>query len=119
MTSGPLSASRSSAGRKTVRISGRGLPAREETKPRLLLIAQRSIGLLIGANAMGDIYRTYTLARRDGVAFNLQLIGEDFTQKAVEPFDAAYMKALFDHGYAKGLQGRWLGGPPGFLATQR
>jgi hypothetical protein len=45
--------------------------------------------------------------------FNLAYIGSDFTQKLPEPFDQAYMRALFDYGYQRARRGYdWAKQPP-------
>lgn len=70
---------------------------------------------MIASNGVGDIYRIYTTAQRDQVDFNLALIGDDFKQAYVGPFDRAYMTRLFEHGLAKGKLGYpWQKVPPGY-----
>ena len=53
------------------------------------------------------------VAQRDGVDFNLAFIGADFNQVLPSPFDAAYMRALYDYGYQRGSRGYdWAKKPP-------
>jgi hypothetical protein len=52
-----------------------------------------------------DLLRMYNTTQRDGVGFNLAYIGSDFTQVLPEPFDPAYMRALFDYGYQRARRG--------------
>ena len=45
---------------------------------------------------MGDLYRIYLTSQRDGMEFNLAYIPRSFDRKLNEPFETAYMKALFE-----------------------
>jgi hypothetical protein len=67
--------------------------------PRILPIADRSLNGLIGSQVVGDLYRIYTVAQRDGIEFNLAYIPEDYEIGAQESFDKAAMKRLFQLGY--------------------
>lgn len=80
-------------------IPGRVVPR------RAFDIAMRGISTLLSAAAANDILRIHHAARRDGIAFHLAEIGEDFTEQEVEPFGQAYMRALFAYGYAKARDG--------------
>jgi hypothetical protein len=52
---------------------------------------------------------------RDGVAFNLAYIEDDFHLPYKGPFDKEYMNALFTYGYRIGIAGHeWHGAPPGY-----
>ena len=85
------------------------------TERQTLSIASRAISTLIQSQGVGDIYRIYTLAQRDGVEFNLAYIGADFDTPLPEPFDPGYMRALFDYGYDWALAGPdWHRTPPDF-----
>ena len=44
----------------------------------------------------------YAQCQKDGVAFNLTSIPNDFTMKAKSEFDTAYMKAIYERGYQMG-----------------
>lgn len=84
-------------------------------KPRLLPIASVAASSLIGGSGTGDIYRIFAVAQRDDVALRVMEIPRDFDLEPGEPFDPAYMQALFDLGYQSGLQGTdWQPTPPGF-----
>ena len=93
-------------------------PGRPATKPRLYVIrngkidpewqsvsenvvsiTQRSISTLIKNQGIGDLYRIYSITKRDGIDFNLASIPPDFSETSDEPFDQKYMIALFDRGY--------------------
>ena len=66
---------------------------------------------------MGDLYRIYLTADRDGFDFNLAYIPKSFTRTLEEPFETAYMKALYDVGYDMAVKGYpWAKAPPGFAA---
>ena len=74
---------------------------------------------LIETQGIGDLYRLYLLAQRDGLDFNLAYIGADFTTVHKEDFDTAYMRALFDYGYQLGKKGYpWQKAPPGLTAAR-
>src|SRR6266849_3101310 len=108
-------------------------PGRPATKPRLfvirngkidpewqsvnenvLSITQRSISTLIKNQGIGDLYRIYSVTKRDGIDFNLASIPADFTQTSDEPFDQKYMIELFTRGYDLGSHNySWVKAPPG------
>ena len=84
-------------------------------KPRLFSIGARSTFTLIKMQGVGDLYRLYMTARRDGLDYNLALIPDSFDVKLEHPFDTAYMQALFQVGDEMGRSGiSWQKGPPGF-----
>jgi predicted patatin/cPLA2 family phospholipase len=74
-------------------------------EPKLSHIAGRSISTLILNQGYGDMYRLYLEAEKAGIDYNLAYIPAEFTAKAEEPFDKAYMNKLFDLGYRMGLSG--------------
>jgi hypothetical protein len=64
---------------------------------------------------VGDLFRIYLTSQRDGLDFNLAYIPKTFTQTLNEPFEQAYMIALFKIGYDLGAKGfPWVKAPPGF-----
>ena len=65
---------------------------------KLLPIADRSISSLIRTQGIGDLYRIYALAERDGLEFNLAYIPRDFEEVPSEVFDPVYMKKLYRSG---------------------
>lgn len=76
-------------------------------------IAGPAIASLIQTQGMGDLYRIYVTAQRDGLGFHLAYIDEDFTAEHVEDFDTGFMQALFDYGFRQGREGyRWKLTPP-------
>lgn len=81
-------------------------------------IAGRAITSLIQTQGVGDLYRIYLTAQRDGFDFNLAYIPRSFDTPLKEPFDTAYMQALFQVGYELGVNGYpWEKVPPGFAGT--
>jgi hypothetical protein len=77
-------------------------------------IATRAVATLTTNSGVGDLYRIYALAKRDGVRLQLAYIGDDFEQPHSAEFDRQYMKTLFEYGRAKAHVGYpWRGAPPG------
>ncbi|RST84792.1 patatin [Aquibium carbonis] len=90
-------------------------PIYDPVKPKLLPIAGRSISTLIRTQGVGDMYRIYLGAQRDGLKYHLAFIPSEFDVKSSEPFDLAYMRKLYQLGYEQGLAGTaWHASPPGF-----
>ena len=73
-------------------------PTYDPVKPRLVPIAGRSISSLIRTQGIGDMYRMYLGAQRDGLRYHLAFIPKEFDAKSEEPFDLAYMRQLCDVG---------------------
>ena len=91
--------------------------APSETERRTLSIAGRAITTLITSNGVGDLYRMYTTTKRDGVAFNLAYIGNDFTEPHPGLFNRDYMNKLFGYGRSKARAGYpWQSVPPGLAS---
>lgn len=86
-----------------------------ETGRRAITIAGRAIDALIHSQGIGDLYRIYLTAQRDGVDFNLAYIPDEFDAPHPEQFDNAYMRALFAEGFERAEAGyTWRKEPPGF-----
>ena len=95
--------------------NGRFFRQDESVQLRTISIAKEALATMTVSSGVNDTYRMYTLARRDGVDFNLASIGEDFTVPYKGPFDPGYMQALFAYGYEQGRAGyRWRKVPPGY-----
>jgi predicted acylesterase/phospholipase RssA len=78
-------------------------------------IATRAVATLTTNSGVGDLYRIYALAKRDGVRLQLAYMEDDFAQPHPAEFDHQYMVKLFEYGRAKARAGYpWRGGPPGF-----
>jgi len=90
-------------------------PQWKAVKPSLAKIAGRSLGTLIRNQGIGDLYRIYLAAQRDGIEYNLAFIPEDFKMESKEEFDPEYMSRLFDLGYRMAQSGYpWEKAPKGF-----
>jgi hypothetical protein len=95
--------------------NGRIKPDWDKVKPRLLPIAARAIGTLIKTQSVGDLYRLYAFARRDGLDYNLAAIPRNFPPPPKEMFDQVYMNKLFDVAFDMAQKGYpWRKYPPFF-----
>ena len=87
-----------------------------ESVPRkTMTIAARAIGSLTTTQGIGDLYRIYSSAQRDGIEFNLAYIPSTFTQHPKEEFNTAYMRELYAAGERMAAAGyKWEKYPPGY-----
>ncbi|GLH81791.1 hypothetical protein SSBR45G_67000 [Bradyrhizobium sp. SSBR45G] len=86
----------------------------------VLSVTQRSLSTLIKNQGIGDIYRIYSVAKFNGIDFNLASVPADFQVKADGPFDRSYMTALFDRGYEMGRRGYpWVKSLPGLQSNEQ
>lgn len=84
---------------------------------RTILIAGRAVTALIQTQGVGDLYRVYATAQRDGVDYNLASIPPSFREPHAVQFNTAYMRALYKTGYDAAASGYpWQKAPPGFAA---
>lgn len=82
-------------------------------KPRFAAIVGRSISTLITNQGIGDLYRMYSIALRDGIAFRAIWLPESFNVEGSQPFDPAFMRALYKVGFEMGQKGiPWATQPP-------
>jgi predicted patatin/cPLA2 family phospholipase len=89
-------------------------PTYDPVKPKIIPIAGRSIDALIRTQGIGDTYRIYAAAQRDGLRYHLAYIPKEFDLKSEEVFDLAYMRKLYELGYEQGKAGSaWHATPPG------
>jgi predicted acylesterase/phospholipase RssA len=89
-------------------------PEWETVEPKLGPIAGRTIDSLIRTQGIGDLYRIYLGAQRDGLLYNLAYIPADFDEGPEETFDTEHMQKLFDVGYRLAKEGYpWEKTPPG------
>ncbi len=85
--------------------------------PRVIPIAERSIFTLINSQAVGDLYRIYSIARWAGMEFRLAHIPDDDKPLSGEEFNKEEMNRLFSVGYKLGAGGYpWKAYPPDFPA---
>lgn len=99
--------------------NGRIDPEWQAVSENLFSITQRSLSTLIKNQGIGDLYRIYSIAKQEGIDFNLASIPADFTESSDQPFDQKYMIALFERGYAMGAEKQpWAKSPPGLDTLQ-
>lgn len=90
-------------------------PVYHFTEQRLLPITARSTDALFRTQGLGDLYRIYLSALRDGLEFQVTFLPTDSYRKTPEPFDREYMVELFERAHALAAQGYpWSDAPPGF-----
>lgn len=90
-------------------------PGWAKVKRSTMSIAGRAISSLIQTQGVGDLYRIYVNALRDGIDYNLAFIPADFDLEPEEEFDPVFMSALFEHGRQWMLNGApWQKTPPGY-----
>lgn len=88
-------------------------PEWSNTKRQVISISKRAIGSLIHTQGIGDLYRIYVTAKRDGVAYNLAHIPADFDEEHRMEFDTKYMRALYNLAYEQSVNGyKWKTAPP-------
>ncbi|WP_395711164.1 patatin-like phospholipase family protein [Reyranella sp.] len=93
--------------------NGRLDPEWATVERRTLGIAGRAISTMIASSGYNDVIRIYNTTQRDGIGYNLAYIGRDFDMELKEPFEQAYMRALFAYGYKKSEHGyNWVKRPP-------
>lgn len=86
----------------------------QEVKPGLLPIAGRAVSNLLYHEGVGDLYRIYVIATRDGIDYKLASIPEDFNRSAKEAFDPEEMTRLFNTAFNMAKRGYpWQSLPPG------
>jgi hypothetical protein len=91
-------------------------PAWELINPVLSDIAPRSMSTLIRSQGVGDLYRIFTFAQRDGVDFNLAYIPDQMDTNRSDEFDNRVMNVLFETGHKLARHGyRWQKEPPGYF----
>lgn len=90
-----------------------------QVEPYIGGIAARSLAGLIRNQGIGDLYRMYYTAQRDGVDFRLTFIPPDYNEEAEELFSPIYMTKLFmlGHSMAKAPH-PWHTAPPSTTARK-
>jgi Patatin-like phospholipase len=89
-------------------------PDHAASERRTIVIAGRAILAMLAASGRNDVVRTYFVAQRDKVDYNIAYIGADFTIAKSAEFDQAYMRALYEYGYRQAIDGQpWHKAPPG------
>ena len=91
------------------------LPSMKALNPTIGDIGTRAISSLTKYQGVGDLYRIYLLAQRDGIDYNLAFIPVDFNPKRTSEFDTKYMNEEFEMAYNLARSGyKWSKYPPGF-----
>ncbi len=89
-------------------------PEYTSIKPHIGDIGTRAISSLTKYQGVGDLYRIYVLAQRDGIDYNLAYIPLDFHPKRTSEFDTKYMNEEFNMAYNLAHSGyQWSRYPPG------
>lgn len=100
--------------------NGKLAPVYEAVQANTLAISARSLFTVTKNQSIGDINQIYAMTERDGAEFRLASIPASFTAQSAQPFDPAYMKALFEVGYKLGRQGNaWARTPPDAVTIAR
>jgi hypothetical protein len=90
-------------------------PEWADVNRQTLSIAGRAATSLIQTQGISDLYRIYSVSRRDDVDFSLASTPTTFDVKLRYAFDPEYMTALFQVRYDMGRAGySWPKVPPGF-----
>ncbi|UTA53232.1 patatin-like phospholipase family protein [Lysobacter soli] len=91
-------------------------PRPKPTERSMRGIAMRVIETAGRAGMVGDLFREFAIAQRNGSNFHWVTIPEDIEVPDPILFDPAGMTALYDTGYDAALAGpQWLTSPPGML----
>ena len=95
--------------------NGKIVPQYDPQDLSLFSLTRRSFATFTKNQGLGDLFRLYLAAQRDGMDFNLVYIPDSFTAESKELFDPAYMSKLYDVGFALGTQAdtAWKKQPPG------
>jgi predicted acylesterase/phospholipase RssA len=94
-------------------------PEWAQVERRTLTIAGRAISSLIQTQGVGDLYRIYLTAQRDGLDFNLAYIPASFNVPHKKDFETDYMRALFKVGYDMAANGYpWEKTPPDYVSAR-
>ena len=90
-------------------------PGYQTIEHDLISITGRAIDLLIKNQSIGDIYKIYSLCKRDNLHFNLIYMPSTFKESSNEFFDPIYMTKLFKFAENMAIEGvPWKNKPPGF-----
>jgi hypothetical protein len=94
---------------------GYGQSTRGRNSRRTLSIASCAVSTPRINQGAGELFRTYALAKRDGVEFRLTFIDDGFREPHTTEFDHPYMTRLFEYIRIRVRSGYpWLTAPPGF-----
>lgn len=98
-------------------LNGSITPLPAPVRARVPQIGGASLNTLWYAQAVGDLYRLLTIARRDNFEPQFTWIPPEFTDEPTEPFDPVFMNTLFELGRQMALDGTaWSSVPPNYTA---
>jgi hypothetical protein len=80
-------------------------PDYQPVAPSILRIAERSIWTLTKAAGIADVHAIETQARSDGWVLKRTAVPLDFDAVEGDFFDPGYMRALYDVGFERAMQG--------------
>jgi hypothetical protein len=82
-------------------------------------ILGRTISSMTKSSGVGDLYRIYSFAKRDGIDFNFIAMPASYEKKSEEPFDTNDMNRLFNIGYDMSIKGiKWQKMPYGLESSK-
>jgi hypothetical protein len=100
--------------------NGRLRPSAAPVSRQTLAIAGRAVSTMISFQGIGDLYRTFALAKRDGIDVRFTAMEDDYAGHTDRLFDREYMTELFEYGRRAGRSGiRWSKTPPGYDSPNR
>ncbi len=92
-------------------------PDWETVEGKLLSLGGRTISSLIRTQGIGDLFRMYYTARRDGLEYRLAYIPQSFAKDMEKRAGLDYMRRLYDFAFAQAKAGYpWEAAPPGIAA---
>ena len=95
--------------------NGKIVPQYAEQQLSLFGLTSRSLETFTKYQGLGDLYRLYIAAQRDGMDYNVVYIPDSFDVVSKQLFDPTYMSKLYDVGYSLGMHAdtAWQKKPPG------
>lgn len=97
------------------------IPPYEPIRPRINRIGGAAIASLIRGSGIGDLYKIYLVANRDGVDYSIGWVPSEIPCDApVETFDPVFMRCLYGVGQEMFRTGRlWRDLPPYYVTGMR
>ena len=93
------------SGRIYILTNGKYLPEYKPVRARTIPLAGRAFSTLLKYSTKADVQRLKLFAARVGAELRFVSIPIEFDEDSSEPFDKAYMRALYDFGYGAGVSG--------------
>jgi hypothetical protein len=82
-------------------------------------ILGRTISSMTKSSGVGDLYRIYSFAKRDGIDFNFIAMPASYEKRSEEPFDTEDMNRLFNIGYDMSIKDiKWQKMPYGLESSK-